>query len=314
MADDILAHHCNPPPPIDTVLLWLSATVERDLEARSALPHLRQAPAQAHRGSTSLHYLNEEQAEAVLADALCREQEVSKGLRTAYRAHIRSVQGALSEAAERPALFASPEVVCVYRSESSERWRGTKDQLEAHGIRLDGPWPHEPGGRNRWAQALDSSGYKANITRYSSIWPGLYEARVTIPYEVWGAKQSDATKVDAAKQAKRSLASMPRSADDYRAHLVDSMRMMIRVVLDMAIKPSSCHGYMLNEDDVGEIHASFDAVVEAVAGARVKFDSALHGEIAQEYRAQIAASDQAFQAHFETLVRPNPRILEGGVQ
>ena len=35
---------------------------------------------------------------------------------------------------------------------------------------------------------------------------------------------------------------------------------------------------------------------------------------AQKYRAQIAAADQAFQAQFETLVRPNPRILEGSAQ
>ena len=107
---------------------------------------------------------------------------------------------------------------------------------------------------------------------------------------------------------------MPSSADDFRAHLVDSMRMMARINLDIAIKPATYHGYTLDEDAVGEIHSSFDAVVDAVIGARVNFDSALHAEIAQKYRAEIAAADQAFQAQFETLVRPNPRILEGGAQ
>lgn len=124
----------------------------------------------------------------------------------------------------------------------------------------------------------------------------------------------DKPKANEADLARRNLASMPGSADDFRAQLVDSMRVMARISLDSAIKPATYHGYTLEEDAIGEIHASFDAVVEAVVGARVKFDSARHAEIAQKYRAQIAAADHAFQAQFETLVRPNPRILEGGAQ
>jgi len=92
------------------------------------------------------------------------------------------------------------------------------------------------------------------------------------------------------------------------------MRMMARISLEQALEPALWHGYTLDEDAVGEIQASFDAVVEAVIGARVKFDSALHAEIAQKYRATIAAADKAFQSQFASLVCPNPRILEGGAQ
>lgn len=314
MADAIFNQTASTAPPLDTVLLWLTTTVERDFEERGAFPRLRHAHAKAYRGAATLHYLSADEADAVLEDATAREKSVRRGTRNAYSAHIKSVQAAMTEAAERPAVFASPAAVCAYKSEHAERWRGTKDQLKAHGIRLDGPWPHEPGGKERWAQARDSQGYKTSITRFSTVWPGLYEAYITIPYEVWGPKHNEKPKANEADLAKRNLASMPGSADDFRAHLVDSMRMMARINLEMAIKPASYHGYTLDEDAVGEIHASFDAVVEAVVGARVNFDSALHADIAQKYRAQIAAADQAFQAQFETLVRPNPRILEGGAQ
>lgn len=314
MADAILTPSAGGAPPLDAVLLWLTTTVERDFEERGAFPKLRHAHAQAYRGAATLHYLSADEAGAVLEDAMAREKSVRRGTRNAYAAHIKSIQAAMKEAAERPSVFASKEPVSSYMSEHAERWRGTKDQLKAHGIQLDGPWPHEPGGKERWAQARDSRGYKTSITRFSTIWPGLYEAYITIPYEIWGPKHNEKPKANEADLVKRNLASMPGSADDFRAHLVDSMRMMACISLDMAVKPATYHGYTLDEDAVGEIHASFDAVVEAVVGARVKFDSALHAEIAQKYRAQIAAADQAFQAQFETLVRPNPRILEGSAQ
>jgi hypothetical protein len=314
MADAIFNETASGVPPLDTVLLWLTTTVERDFGERGAFPRLRNARAQACSGAATLHYLSADEASAVLDDAIAREKSVRRGTRNAYAAHIKNVQAAMTEAAERPAVFAAPAAACVYKSEHAERWRGTKDQLKAHGIRLDGLWPHEPGGKRRAAPGRDSRGYKASITRFSTVWPGLYEAYITIPYEVWGPTHNENQKANEVDLARRNLASMPNSVDDFRAHLVDSMRMLARINLDMAIKPATYHGYTLDEDAVGEIHASFDAVVEAVVCAQVKFDAALHAEIAQKYRAQIAAADQAFQAQFEMLVRPNPRILEGGAQ
>lgn len=310
MVDAILTPSASTAPPLDAVLLWLTTTVERDFEERGAFPRLRHAKAQGFRGAATLHYLTADEADAVLEDALAREQSVRRGTRNAYSAHIKSVQSAMKEATERPAVFASQEAVCAYKSNHAERWRGTKDQLRAYGIQLAGPWPHEPGGKERRAQARDSHGYKTSITRFSTVWPGLYEAYITIPCGVLRSK----SEAEDAQSAKRSLASIPASADDFRARVIDSMRQMVRVALDLTVAPGNYHGYTLDEEGVGEIHASFDAVAEAVVGARIEFDARRHAEVAQKYRAQIAAADQVFQAQFETLVRPNLRILEGGAQ
>lgn len=315
-------------PPLDTVLFWLTAAVERDYEARGAFPALRRSTAQGFRAASTLHYLSTDEAAAVLADALAKRQSDRRGIGQAYKALVKSLQSATEEAVARPALFAAPRAQCLHKSDSRESWFGTKQQLQAHGIQLTGPWPSEPGGKERYAVTRDSRGYKTNITRFSSIWAGAYLACIQIPYEVWGAKFERKSKpistdadAEAAQRnvqrnvaaARRNLAEVPTSADDFRRHVVQRMREMIRIPLDLALEPADYHGgYTLDEDAVGEIHASFDAVVEAVVGARVKFDQARHTAIIQRYRAAIAAGDQTFQAQVAALTRPNPRILEEG--
>jgi len=312
MADAILTPCATTAPPLDTVLLWLTATVERDFKERSAFPRLRHVNAHGYRGAATLHYLSADEAEAVFKDATSRERAVRGGVRNAYRAHSKSVEVAMKEAAERPAFFASSEPVCSFKFGHAERWRGTKDQIKAHGIQLAGPWPHEPGGTRRWAKGRDSRGYKTSITRFSTIWPGLYEAYIQIPYQAREAERPT-TSPEQAEKARASLASMPANADAFRANLVSDMRNFAAVPLRMAME-AKFHGYTLDEDALGEIHASFDAVVEAVVGAQVKFDPARHAEIACQYRAEIAAADQSFQGHFAALTQPNPCILEGGTQ
>jgi len=311
MANNIFHPGADAAPPLDTVLLWLTATVERDFEQRSAFPQLRGANAKAVRAAATLYYLTADEADAVLEDAAARGQSVRCGMSNAYNAHSKSVQAAMKEACERPAAFASPSAACTFKFDYAERWRGTKDQITAHGIQLAGPWPQEPGGK-RWAQARDSRGYKTSITRFSTIWPGLYEAFISIPYQVREAKRQ-AAGPEQAEKARASLASMPANADAFRANLVSDMRNFAAVPLRMAME-AKFHGYTLDEGALGEIHASFDAVGEAVVGAQVKFDPARHAEIACQYRAEIAAADQSFQGHFAALTQPNPCILEGGTQ
>ena len=303
-------------PPLDTVLLWLTNTVERDFELRGVFPRLRRAHGMAFRGAATLHYLSDSEAAAVLADAEERARARLIPWRTwnAFREQFKNLQAAMKEAAERTAMFAGAEPVCVYKYDSQECWRGTKDQFKALGIQLAGPWPREPGGNRRFAKTRDSRGYKTFVTRSSPAWPDLYNAKISIPVEVWRQKQAEKPKGEEAARAKRRLATMFDSKDAFRAHVVDGMRQMVRFALDEASKPADWHGYTLDADALSEIHASFDAVAEAIVGARVNFDSALHAEIAQGHRAKIAAADTAFQAQFETLVRPNPRILEGGAQ
>jgi hypothetical protein len=314
MADAILIRSAEEPPPLDTVLLWLTNTVERDFEERGVFPTLRQARAKAFRGAATLHYLTTVEAGQVLEDAKARERLVRRGTRNAYTAHIKSVQAAIREAAERPAVFGASEPVCTYNADHAERWRGTKDQLRAKGIELDGPWPREPGGKERWAQTRDSRGYKTSITRFSAVWPGLYEAHITIPYEVWSPRRTEKPKESEADRASRNLALMLSSADDFRADLVDWLRTTVNIALERALAPATWHGYTLDQDAVGEIHASFDAVAEAVAAARINFDQVRHNEIAQRYRAAIARADTAFQSRLVSLVEASPNSADGGEQ
>lgn len=313
MADAILNQSACPAPPQDTVLLWLTNTIERDYCARSVFPELRLQTAHSVRSSASLHLLTPAQAARLLSDAKVRELEVHKGLKVSYSAHVKGCDAAIQQAEERRTAFTAGDAHCSLKCDSYERWWGTKAQLAAKGVSLDGPWPNEPNGK-RWAKAKDWRGYSTSITPYSPLWPGLFEARIEIPIEVWGKKYDKKPAVDEVERARRDLASMPESADDFRAHMVDSMRMMANITLEQAMKPARWHGYTLDEDAVGEIHASFDAVVEAVVGARINFDRARHAETAQQYRAKIAGADAAFQAQFDSLVKPNPSILEGGAQ
>jgi hypothetical protein len=127
------------------VLLWLTAAAERDYEERGVFPELRRAHAKAYRGAATLHYLTTDEAAAVLEDAMTRQKSVRRSTRNAYTALIKCVRASITEAAERPAIYASPAAVCTHQSEQDEHWRGTKDQFRAHGICLDGPWLTVPG-------------------------------------------------------------------------------------------------------------------------------------------------------------------------
>lgn len=314
MAISIFNQLASAAPPLDTVLLWLTTTVERDFEGRNAFPKLRHAQAKAFRGAATLHYLTADEANSTLEDAVAREQSVRRSTRSAYTAHIKNIQAAVKEAAERSGVFASADPVCLYKHKHAERWRGTKAQIRAMGIQLDGPWPREPGGKERWAKARDSRGYPTSITRSSTVWPGLFEAYVSVPFQIWHQTNAQKPRADEAHSARRNLACMPTSAHDFRAHLVSVLRGVARCTLAAATKPASWHGYTLDEDALGEIHAGFDAVAEAVVGSQINFDALPHAAIAQGHRAQIAAADTAFQSQFATLVQPNPRILEGGAR
>ncbi|MDP3223707.1 MAG: hypothetical protein Q8M96_11290, partial [Rubrivivax sp.] len=78
MADAIFTASAGTAPPLDTVLLWLTTTVERDFEERGAFPRMRHAHAQAYRGAATLHYLSADEADAVIEDAMAREKSVRR--------------------------------------------------------------------------------------------------------------------------------------------------------------------------------------------------------------------------------------------
>jgi hypothetical protein len=154
------------PPSPESVVIWLTTTVERDYKQRGIFPSLRYANALGFKGAATRHFLTSDHANQLLADAVAREQATGGGLRNAYRAHLRSIQAAVEEAAMRPAELAAMHPIVVREGRGWTRLRGTKDQLRRHGIRLEGPWPREPGGG----------------ARASDIWP-TFSVLLTLPLE-----------------------------------------------------------------------------------------------------------------------------------
>lgn len=116
-----------------------------------------------------------------------------------------------------------------------------------------------------------------------------------------------------ADRARRSLEKMPQSVKAFRTELLRQMRGMVGVCLTMAAEPEF-HGYSLDSEALEEIHASFDAVVEAVVAAKINFDPARHAAVQQGYRATIAKADIGFQAKVSELTRPDRAILQEGAQ
>lgn len=302
----------NRVPPLDAVLLWVSTTIERDFAARGVFPTLRQTLARHYRASSSLHFLTPSEGQAVLADATRREQEVSKGLKVAYSAHVTSVASAIEEATERPGLYAAEAAICIDKCMSWEDWRGSKEHLRDHGIRLDGPWPGEPGGKERFAVGKDDRGYATRIKPFSKIWPGLYRATIEIPYEIPRSSQTYRPPPTEAERARMELAHMPNSADEFRAKLMGDVRLHARVILGLAVEPPKYHGYTLDADSVDEVHAAFDAVAEALMKVKVHFNASVHAEVEQQHRAKIASADTAFQSTLANLTKSNPQILDRG--
>lgn len=314
MADEILTHTDGDAPPLDTVLLWLTMTVERDFAERGVFPELRYTSAKGNSGSSSLHYLTEEQAHAVLVDALRRVQQVRKGLKTAYNAHVNALHTAIAEAVERPSIFAAPAAVCLRRDGMWEVWQGTKQQLHAQGIQRDGPWPGEPGGKDHRCGATDNRGYKVNVKRYSSIWPGVFVVSIEIPYEVRKREYDRSTSDEKAREIRRDLAAMPKSANDFRSDLITEMRSTLRFLINWNSKVSKYHGFSLAEGVMEQVDEALDGVIEVLRDAPVKFDGALHAEVEQRYRAELALADSAFQSKMSDLLKLNSTVLGGGVR
>lgn len=294
-------------PPIDSTLLTVTNTVEADYARRGVFPRLRRCNAMNPHAGSCVHFTPEAEALDVLADAKGLLPHVAGPMRNAYGAHIRGIESAIANAAERVRLFAATEAICVSDSTIRPRWVGTKANLQARlGIVLSGPWPKEPGGK-RWVHTCDSRGYKAALTPFSSTWPGLFEVAITVP----APKREAATDSKEAERATQSLRNMPTCAAEFLRELLDSSRVMVRICVESAEKGSKSHGYSIDSDSVADIYLGFDAVADAIMGATTKFDAERHREIAQAHRAVVAAADGGFQSKFADLTRARPDLLSG---
>lgn len=295
-------------PDLDAVLVWLSFTVERDYIDRSVFPAMRRERAVRWTGGSMLFYLTVDEAEALREDAQARRESVRGAVKNAVGKHAQALGDAIEEGRTRRATFAAAQPVCAYKSEYSEDWHGTKEQLLAMGICLPGPWPGEPGGKARWARATDSRGYPLNITRHCTIW-GTFRARIDIPQEVRREAESHEERAKKLTYAQQNLNRVPRTSEDFLWDCVENVRRMFRVYVNA--EPSDFHGYTLTEESVSNILMSMDEVVDAIVNAEVAFDAERQQKVLLKYQKEIADLDGSFQRKLSLLTKRNPALLEG---
>lgn len=228
--------------------------------------------------------------------------------------------------------------VRVERQLQQDVYKGTKEQLVAAGLAPAELFPGEPGmplaSVMLWPRGTArGSGYsipgRLCLSRNPS---GVFTASLTVAEveqqrrqaaddacralrRVEGEKERAALeRAKAAQTAKDSLARMLTSDAAYRRHLIEGLRNLFALLIDNTATPSTWHAFTIDDASRDDIYASFDAVVEAVAGANVRFDAEHHHAIAQGYRATVAAGDAAFQSKVADLVSFVPQMVDGGVQ
>lgn len=291
------------PPPLDSVLVWISHTIEQDHEARGVFPGLRMSSACAQRGALALHIVPPAEAGVLLDDARARYKAVRAGLRTAYGALIRSVTSAVDESQERSAV--AKDGAALVSSWRGKGWLGTTDGLQRAGIVLSGSWP-EPGSHGRWrGLGMDGDARRVRVYRYDQLWPQLFFAYVLpapLPPADMAVSDDARRKADAAR---RAIADMPQSPEMFVWESVATLRSaVIQGLVANLLEPSPHHGYSLDPTCQEDIHAGFDAFVEALAAARVNFDAARHAAVLQQHRAKIAAADEPFKGHLARMTQP----------
>jgi hypothetical protein len=244
------ASHSPRAPDLDAVVLWLTRMIERDYIERGVFPACRAETAAASRTSSSLHYLTQVQAQALLDDAEVRRLQSHKSLKVAFKAHASNLRAAIEEATARRAKWEATKPVCRFRSEWSEGWRGTKEQLRSLGIALDGPYPGEQGGGKRWAQTNDRRGYRVRITKASTIWPGLFFADIEVPEEV-------RKKTRAEEERLQRLKKLPPTPDKFREDVAKTFWYFTSAI---KTQMQSEEGYRFTDEAVEDF---MDAVSEA---------------------------------------------------
>jgi hypothetical protein len=297
-----------PSPGLDDVVVWLTFTLERDYARRGVFPAVRRSKAVHERAGAYLFYLTQTGARALFDDAEAHRNLSSGGVKHAYTNLIKRLATAISEAEDRRKIFEARGPHCEYRSEYSEHWVGTKDQLATLCLKFDGPWPGEPGGNKRWVKATDARGYPTSLSKHSEMW-GTYMARIDVPREV-RMSEEDKRQIDLARgKAQANLDALPKTVEEFRR----SQMQLAREFLGVVIKPGpvEAHGYSWPEESVCAILMAADAIVEAISQADVTFDAQRHEQIEAGIRQELARTDVAFQRTLLTLVKPNRQILDG---
>jgi len=248
------------PPPLDTVLLWLTPTVEEDYEERSVFPSCRNSSAVAWRvGGAMLHFLRIDEAEALLRDAVERRETACGGVKVAYNYHVDNLREGIEAAQGRPARFTAPRPVLVWN-----RWCGTREQIQAElGIPENADFP---GPGRRWTLSKDRLGSPVRIARDEGIWPNQYSARVSDSVERSSAPASKDAGEPAAvpqrvmeeKEQLAKLRALPATRDAFRHDTAEVFWSYVKLFVQIHAQPRE--GYALSDDAVQEF---FDTASDA---------------------------------------------------
>ncbi|MCU1500474.1 MAG: hypothetical protein JWM47_4427 [Acidimicrobiales bacterium] len=103
------------------------------------------------------------------------------------------------------------------------------------------------------------------------------------------------------EHAKRALEQIPRSADAFRREVIEMFCSIAGVAVDHGTWAHARGGYHFEDEAVRLIKISFDAVVDAMVEAEVRFDQVKHEAAIQRYQTKIV------DAHPE--VRPSTTKL-----
>lgn len=298
-------------PALETVVIALTWQVQNDYTERGVFPELRSQNAQFKRSLTTFYFHSLDASGLILEDATARRDTAKGGLKLAFKSHVENLALAIQEARERPKRMESAEPMCRYKDSHAEDWRGTKQQLIALGICLDGPWPKEPGGKE-WTRVRDQRGFPVSLSRDCNIW-GFYRAYIELPWKEQVRQESereeDKARPQLAARAKESLRTIPMSVDEYRRSAIKTLNLLMRAVIDE--KPVNYHGYQMTTEGANSIRESLDAVVEAIMRVETVFDPVHHLGIVQQRQADFIATQPSFKTTLAQLTKPNAQLLTG---
>lgn len=161
------------PPPLDSVLIWLSRTIEQDHEARGVFLWLREGAPFALRGAAALHVVSPPQASAIFHDANARYMTTRAGMCNAYRALIHAMMQAIEQGQARAAV--AGDGIALYRKYAGRTcWVGTQEGLRRAGFAPAGLWPE----RSRWRAGTDKHGRRVHFYRHEPPWTDLFIVQV----------------------------------------------------------------------------------------------------------------------------------------
>lgn len=278
--------------PLDTVILWVTPTVERDYIARNAFPALRNAAAVELRSGGARHMLTLAEAADVHADADAQYKKTRHGVKLAYGRLERGLVQEIQSAQERVAQAALERATQLWGHTHGEAWRGSRRQLAASGFVMEEALPGEGEAVSRRARARDHRGFAAMVS--ATPWEGVFVATVTFPKEhIEKLCQAEKAEEDRRKEAYREALILQHAPATPAAFLEGARTRFWNHVNRTVGELRGCYGYRLDESSVQDFLDSAAEAFHAIADGSVTGKS-LHEHIAAN-RLEAARKDAGLQ-------------------